>query len=158
MPTSRSIAVPRAGASMALGSWPSPLMFPRRCCDLLEPLFVDFFCAFGAAFRLPFFCVHFITVSASVSNSAVIWSRVLPAQTASRIFLHDGLLDDAACNAMGHDAQPISAASANVRYRISWFLSPKASGRIVAPAHLGYHQRAPNVKRLDRRVLWLLHE
>jgi hypothetical protein len=90
----------------------------------LELLFVVFcFFAFGSAFRLPRFCVHFITVSASVSNSAVIWSMVLPAQTASRIFLHDGLGDDAACRVAGHDTHKTSPAIASLKCRISLCLS-----------------------------------
>jgi len=85
----------------------------------LEPLFVDFcFFDFGAAFRLPRFCVHFITVAASVSNSAVICSSVLPAQTASLIFLHCALADAAARNDEGPTATRASPATANLRYRI----------------------------------------
>jgi hypothetical protein len=126
----------------AAGDWLFALSpaVPAWLGDLLDfaPPFVDFF-ALGAAFRLPFFCVHFITVSASVSNSAVIWSRVLPAQTASRIFLHDGLLDDAACNAVGFDAQTMNPATTNVRYRIGWSLSPN-------PA-----EREPTTKKMKNR-------
>jgi hypothetical protein len=113
---------------------------PVVLCALLdlEPPFVDFcFFDFGAAFRLPRVCVHFITVAASVSNSAAICSRVLPAQTASRIFLHDVFDDEAAWSAPGLNAHQTSPATARLRYRIRmsvgrlfrWSLSASIGGQ-----------------------------
>jgi hypothetical protein len=99
---------------------------PELLCVLLdlEPPFADFcFFDFGAALRLPCFCVHFITVCASVSNSAVTCSSVFPAQTASRIFLHDGLFDDFASADMGHDVHTMSPAK-TIRKQISRQCAP----------------------------------
>ena len=129
-------------------------------CELLdfEPLFVAFcFFAFGAAFRLPFFCVHFITVSASVSNSAMTCSSVWPAQTASRIFLHEGLDEDAAASSVGYDALSMSPATATCRYRISLVLPP--AGGADCRASLPPLPSACVERQLtERRIVWPLHE